>query len=179
MPIIIGCLFPVTIGIYTDFTKNMLYDAITLPIILSGLVYASANGTLIEALTGAGALFTVYFMLAMFAGGVGGGDIKLATGVGAWFGLWGGIYVLLIASAMAIVGGMVKFAFLGIAKQKLRYWFNGILLYLLYKEATIKMPQLPQEGEKMPVEAQPFGIYMGVAVWVWYLYTYQPWKILG
>lgn len=89
MPVFIGCLLPVTIGIYTDFKTNKLYDAITIPILLSGLVYASSNGALKESLVGAAALFLVYFALAWFIGGVGGGDIKLAAGIGAWFGLSG------------------------------------------------------------------------------------------
>lgn len=178
MPVFIGCLLPVTIGIYTDFKTNKLYDAITIPILLSGLVYASSNGALKESLVGAAALFLVYFALAWFIGGVGGGDIKLAAGIGAWFGLSGGIYVIIIASFLAIVGGIVKLAFMGRAKQKLKYWLNGIWLYLLYKKMTIKPPQLPQEGEEMPAEIIPFGMYMGVAVWVWFLYTCQPWLLI-
>jgi len=175
----IGCLFPITIGIYTDYKKNMLYDVITLPILLSGVVYASTQGSLGKALIGASIMFSAYFILALLVGGVGGGDIKLAAGIGAWFGIWDGIYIMLIASVLALIHGLYKLAKLGRIKEKLQYWYNGIYLYILHGNITIKPAQLPQEGEEVPAEAIPFGIHMGLAVWAWALYIYQPWQLLG
>lgn len=178
LPVVIGCLVPITIGIYTDYTKNMLYDVITLPILLFGLVYAGTIGNLLEALIGAGSLFAVYFILALLIGGVGGGDIKLAAGIGAWFGLWGGFPIMLIASVLALICGLLKLAIKGQLAEKVQYWLNGVYIYTLYGELTVKPKQLPEEGEELPADAVPFGIYMGIAVWSWCLYIYQPWQIL-
>lgn len=177
MPVIIGCLFPISICIYTDYTKYMLYDVITLPILLFGLVYAGLTGDLLKAFIGAGGLFIVYFLLAFFFGGIGGGDIKLSAGIGAWFGIQNGISIILIASLLAITVSLLKLTIIGQIKDKLLYWVKGLYLYAVYGTVTVTPKQLPEEGEEIPADAIPFGIYMGLSVWFWCFYTYHPWDL--
>jgi Flp pilus assembly protein protease CpaA len=76
---------------YTDFKEKMLYNETTFPIILAGLVGAVYSGEIINALIGGCTLFAIMYFVALFGGvgGVGGGDIKLAVGIGIWFGLSG------------------------------------------------------------------------------------------
>jgi Flp pilus assembly protein protease CpaA len=178
LPIFFGCLIPISIGIYTDYKKGMLYDVLTLPILIFGLGYAYYKGSFTEALIGAGVMFVLYLALGMF-GGVGGGDIKLAAGVGAWFGLMGSIPVMLFASMLAIVMGLYKLYKLGVLRTKLVIWCRGICILFNSGIGTIELNQLPAEGETIPPEAVPFGIPMGIAVWVWALYIYHPWSLLG
>jgi prepilin peptidase CpaA len=85
-----------------DVWKFKVYNALTVPLLLTGLVYhAIAGGTqgflgsLLGVLCGFAILFVVYSM-----GGVGAGDVKLMAAVGAWLGMPLTLYVF-VASALA------------------------------------------------------------------------------
>ncbi len=71
---------------YLDLRDGMLYDCITLPFALLGLM-ASGVGSISDALLG-GALCGVLFYCLYIAarGGLGGGDVKFAVGLGLWLG---------------------------------------------------------------------------------------------
>ncbi len=72
-----------------DVWKFKVYNALTVPLLLSGLVYHGiAGGTqgLLESATGV--LFGFAALIAVYAmGGMGAGDVKLMAAVGAWLGM--------------------------------------------------------------------------------------------
>jgi prepilin peptidase CpaA len=83
----------------TDLWKFKVYNALTLPAIVAGLLASSftigLQASLLGALTGFG-LLVIFFAL----GGVGAGDVKLLTAIGAWLGPEATMYVFAL-SAMA------------------------------------------------------------------------------
>jgi prepilin peptidase CpaA len=94
--VIIACL----VAAVTDVRDFKIYNALTLPLIGSGLVFhtitaggAGLVASLAALCVGGGVLLLPYLL-----GGIGGGDVKLMAGVGAWFGLPLTLYVFIIAA---------------------------------------------------------------------------------
>src|SRR5262245_16625871 len=92
----------------TDLWKFRVLNVVTLPVLLTGLVYHTVAGaisdagwtagflnSLLGALFGFGILFAFYVM-----GGMGAGDVKLMAALGAWLGMLLTLYVF-IASSLA------------------------------------------------------------------------------
>lgn len=168
-----GCLIPCVFLIYTDLKYYRLPDKITYLIILAGLMAAVYNNTLYSSLMGALFGFGVLLLAGMIslavngASGVGGGDIKLAAGLGMWFGfvpnLTGGIMLLILASG--IVGIIFKLARNRSARDRFIFFFRGLLLWKL---AGIKA--VPKEEQEVPAHAVPYGVFMAATAWgMWLL----------
>jgi prepilin peptidase CpaA len=98
--------FPVTVALtaaliaaVTDVWKFKVYNALTLPLLVSGLIYhawyAELSGSLLGIMFGFAALVVLYII-----GGMGAGDVKLMAAVGAWLGMPLTFYVF-IASSLA------------------------------------------------------------------------------
>jgi prepilin peptidase CpaA len=96
------------IAAVTDVWKFKVHNVLTLPLLLSGLVYHSTIGvppegswftgllnSLLGVVCGSGILLLFYLM-----GGMGAGDVKLMAAVGAWLGVPFTFYVF-VASSMA------------------------------------------------------------------------------
>jgi prepilin peptidase CpaA len=86
----------------TDVWKFKVHNILTLPLLAGGLIYhaiaagpAGLAGSFLGALCGFGLLISLYLK-----GGMGAGDVKLMTGVGAWLGL-PMIFYVFIASSLA------------------------------------------------------------------------------
>ncbi|NKB49811.1 MAG: prepilin peptidase [Alphaproteobacteria bacterium] len=110
--IVIGCLLGWALLTLTliDFREKMLPDAITLPLIATGLAAALILETLDPLAHIIGAIVGLTLFLAVAAtfrrlrgyDGLGGGDAKLFAAAGAWVG-WAGLpSVLLIASVTGL-----------------------------------------------------------------------------
>src|SRR5581483_8422883 len=87
----------------SDCASRRIPNWLTYTLILSGLVHSQTAGATVG-LAGAFLGMVVGFALTFvfFAvGAMGGGDVKLLTGVGAWLGPWG---VLLVFVVEALVG---------------------------------------------------------------------------
>jgi prepilin peptidase CpaA len=96
--VLIGAL----IAAVTDVWKYRVYNALTLPLMATGLLYHTITGGLpglgdsaLGLLIGFGSLVVLHLL-----GGVGAGDVKLMAGVGAWLGMKLTFYVF-IASSLA------------------------------------------------------------------------------
>jgi prepilin peptidase CpaA len=96
------------IAALTDLRKFKVHNVLTLPLLLSGLVYHSVVAGLSDAgwtagllnsllgvLSGAGILLLCYLI-----GGMGAGDVKLMAALGAWLGVPFTFYVF-VASSLA------------------------------------------------------------------------------
>ena len=93
----------------TDLWKFKVYNALTLPLLASGVLYhavaggpAGLAGSVSGILCGFGVLIMFYAL-----GGYGGGDVKLMAALGAWLGAQGIFYVFLASS---LVGGVYAVA---------------------------------------------------------------------
>jgi Flp pilus assembly protein protease CpaA len=92
-------LVGVLIAACNDLTKFRLHNALTIPLLLSGLLYhavvgggSGLAGGVLGALVGGLPFIVVYAK-----GGMGAGDIKLLAGVGAWLGPWAVLHVLIVS----------------------------------------------------------------------------------
>jgi prepilin peptidase CpaA len=93
------------IATVTDVTRFRVANALTLPLLASGLVYHLAVGGWTGLLASfVGALFGFAALVWLYAiGGMGAGDVKFMAGVGAWLGMPMAREVLIAA---ALVGGV-------------------------------------------------------------------------
>lgn len=127
---LLGCLIPVTVCGYTDFKTGYIYNKVTLPMILAGICYSIYASQLKEALLGLALGFLILLICALM-GGVGGGDVKLAAALGAWFGtdvLW----VLLLGSFFCIIWGGYKLFKKGQLKKRAFVFFKGLFCRCIY-----------------------------------------------
>lgn len=84
------CALFLTAAFITDVRSMKIPNLLTMPALVSGLIYHGAisgwGGLLFSAKGIAGGFLVVLIMY--FIGAVGAGDVKLFGGVGAWCGLW-------------------------------------------------------------------------------------------
>ena len=114
MSLPIPLLIPLGVGllwaVVCDLRGRRIPNAVSGSILLSGLILGGYHGGVWAVLSGLAAtvaLVTVLY-LPWRAGGIGGGDVKLAAAVGAWVGmghlLWFGIASAVGAGIVAAVG---------------------------------------------------------------------------
>ena len=101
---------------YLDLRDGMLYDCITLPFAVLGLMISGLD-SISDALLGGTLCGVLFYCLYIAArGGLGGGDVKLAAGLGLWLG-W---EAAIVAVWMAFLLGGVAAAFLFLTGRKSR-----------------------------------------------------------
>jgi prepilin peptidase CpaA len=113
----------------TDVWRFKVYNRLTLPLLLSGLLYHSVmggvagfGGSLLGAAFGFGVLLGFYII-----GGMGAGDVKLMAAVGAWLGL-PLTFHLFIASSLA--AGVYSLILLVVSQGLSETWINFQILWL-------------------------------------------------
>jgi prepilin peptidase CpaA len=96
-------LFATLIAAVMDVWKFKVYNALTIPLLVTGLVYhgavggiAGLGGSLVGLLFGFAVLIFVYAM-----GGMGAGDVKLMAAVGAWLGMPLTFYVFALGALLS------------------------------------------------------------------------------
>jgi prepilin peptidase CpaA len=112
------------IAAVTDVWKFKVYNVVTLPLLLSGLLYHGITGglhglslSLIGILCGFGVLIILYL-----PGGYGGGDVKLLAAVGAWLGAEMTLYVFVASSLVAGVYALVLILIYGKVGETWKRW---------------------------------------------------------
>jgi prepilin peptidase CpaA len=98
IPLIV-VLTTVLVGAGTDLWSFRLPNVLTIPLLLSGVVYHAAlagPGGLAGAILGT-VVGGVPLLILYAAGGMGAGDVKLMAGVGAWLGPWVALHVLIVS----------------------------------------------------------------------------------
>ena len=103
---IVTALIACLIAAITDLRQFKVYNWVTVPYLLTGLLYNAAvcglqgfTDSLIGALCGFGLLFFLYVF-----GKAGAGDVKLLAGIGAWLGAWLVFQIFLVST---IIGGIL------------------------------------------------------------------------
>lgn len=118
----------------TDIWRFKVYNAMTFPLMISGLVYHVIEGGW-PALSSSlgGALFGfVILIIPYLAGGMGAGDVKFLAGVGAWLGLPSMLIVALVGFLATGVYGVVLTAATGRLRET---WLN--LQVIFYRFMTV------------------------------------------
>jgi prepilin peptidase CpaA len=95
------------IAVYTDVTKHKIYNWLTFPTLIIGLIISFFNGVgILSSLTGFGLSFFICLFLyitKMFKGG----DVKLISAVGAWIGqamiLQTMLYIFISGGVLSII----------------------------------------------------------------------------
>lgn len=105
-----GIILPLLVAVYTDWRWHKLFNWLTIPTFVLGLLLSFGFGGvpgLISSLQGAGLCFGILLILFLLRG-MGAGDVKLMTGIGAWLGLSEAGEALI---ATAIAGGVLAILF--------------------------------------------------------------------
>jgi len=162
---LLGCLIPATVCGYTDIKRGLIYNKVTLPMIAAGICYSIYTSQIKEALLGLALGFFILLICGLI-GGVGGGDVKLAAALGAWFGtdvLW----VLFLGSFFCIIWGGYKLSKLGQLKKRTTVFFRGLFFRYIYgMKGIMFLPKLPEEDEPVPDDVIPYGTCLALASWI-------------
>jgi prepilin peptidase CpaA len=117
----------------TDLWKFRVYNILTIPLLCSGLIYHGMVGgapgfstSLTGALFGFGILIAPYVM-----GGMGAGDVKLMSAIGAWLGLTMTYHVFIASS---IAAGLYALVLIIMSSKIVETWIN---LQILWHRVTV------------------------------------------
>lgn len=160
------------IAIVTDLWKGRIYNWLTLPALLTGLILALTAVSRVgfeSALLGAG-LGLLMFSWMFLLGVMGGGDVKLLMALGA---IGGAKFVVETAVVSVLVGGAMAVVYL-LAQGKLKNFLSRMgtsLVFFIARESPLSSPMIDKKSK------MPFGIPIGIAA-VWVLYG-EPLKDMG
>ncbi len=167
-------IFASLVAAATDLRQFKIYNILTLPLIASGILYHAASGgwpSLVQSAVAASLCAAILFV-PYLCGALGGGDLKLMVGVGAWLGIPWTVYVLLASS---IASGAYAVALLLCYGGTQRLVQNVQVLY--YKLKALGTYIGPEEDIEAILTRQdryrraiPFGamVAVGVALVAWW-----------
>lgn len=158
------------IAMYTDVRSRKVYNALTFPMLFTGLVYQSLNGGwdglqdgLFGAVVGFGILLAPFIL-----GLMGGGDLKLLAAVGAWLGFETILVVAMIGCVLTGVYSMVVIYRRGGMKAA---WRNLVMSF--YRVQMITQTEGIPQGDTIAERAEdptergkliPFTILLGLGI---------------
>jgi prepilin peptidase CpaA len=160
----------------TDVWKFKVYNLLTFPLMLSGLFYHAVHGGA-SALAGSflGAMVAFGIMIVLYAmGGMGAGDVKFVTAIGAWLGLPLTLYVMV---AGCIAAGLYSLVLLITAPSPKEVLLNIQLLWIrlaclgrhITSEDRVEAELKRSDRRRRLI---PFSAMMGIGliatlVWLW------------
>jgi prepilin peptidase CpaA len=166
-------LFLALSSVITDLLKGKIYNIITLPFLLLGILYSAHLAGLQgvgQSLLGILAGFLLYgWMYAVRA--LGAGDVKLLMALGAWGGLRFAEETALLGILVGGVLGVILLALTGRLPGFIRrmYYF---VLSLYVSELEFQPPKIDKTFK------MPFGIPIAIAaVWIAFLHPFEKWGI--
>jgi leader peptidase (prepilin peptidase)/N-methyltransferase len=164
---LLGCLLPCVVAGYTDVKKWIVPDRVTLPVSLAGLVAAVLTDRIADALLGALVAGGIFFVCCLL-GGAGGGDFKLAVGLGLWFGYPDVLFVVLLGCFFGVLWGLWKLYRLGRLRSWAKTFATGVFLRLACGvKGALPLEKLPENNDvSPPPNAIPFGACLAIAAWV-------------
>ena len=123
------------IALVTDLWKFKVYNGLTLPLIVAGLLFHGiAPAGLGLTFSSLGFLCGFAGLIAFYAlGGFGAGDVKLMAGIGAWLGPTNALWLLIASS---LISGLCAVAIC---------WWQGRLL-----ERAIELKVRPRPAGAIP-----------------------------
>lgn len=135
------------IATITDLRSQKIYNWLTFPLILSGLVahtiHSGLDGLLLSA---AGfALGLILMVIPFFLGSMGAGDVKLMAGIGAWLGVNATFTAFLF---ICLAGGVYALVILARRRDVLKAVLANIWGTFLRLTATKKYDYSPIETEQ-------------------------------
>jgi prepilin peptidase CpaA len=161
----------------TDVWKFKVYNALTVPLLLSGLAYHAAAGGM-DGLRGSltGACFGFGVLIVMYAmGGIGAGDVKLMAAIGAWLCMPLTFYVFLLGALASGAYAVVLVLSSGRLREswiELQVILFRIIAFGQYLRADGRLETEITRSDRRQ-RLVPFGamLALGLAVVIlWYLY---------
>jgi prepilin peptidase CpaA len=133
VPVVVVVLATFTAAVM-DLWKLRVYNALTLPLLASGLIFHGvAGGTAGLVASVLGALFGFGVLIALYlVGGMGGGDVKLMAGVGAWLCMPLTFWVFIASSLAAGIYALLLMVFY---RQGRESWVNFQIIW--YRLAAV------------------------------------------
>jgi prepilin peptidase CpaA len=129
--IIVALVASVTLAL-VDVCKFKIANVFTYPLAVTGLVYHAVVGGMsgfADGLLGCVLGFTI--LLPFYAlGGMGGGDVKLLGGIGAWLGTWLTLAVILLSCLVSGIYALILIVHTGRVRET---WINLQLSWLRVK----------------------------------------------
>ena len=168
----------VLIAVVTDISYRKVHNFVTLPLIVTGTVFHGAQDGLPGFLNSAAAILvaTGFLIIPFLMGGLGGGDVKLLAGVGAWTLLPDILWIFIIAGLLAGVCGFL----LALVNHGSFYSTVTELLVMKYRMANLGT-ELDSEawGNRRLTERQPkrnlipFALLIAVAAAARFFIVYK------
>lgn len=167
----------------TDVRNRRIPNVLTLPLVLTGLMYALVYAGLPglgKAVVSCVILATPYVLLFVFAGG-GAGDAKMMGAIGAWLGIEAGLVVLVAVATTGALFGIANLA----AKRQLGSGLGriGASFYIMMatlctgrRGSAVLRPNM--EDESQPQDRRltiPYGpaIFIGVCIGAFWVHSWN------
>lgn len=149
--------------LYTDISKNRIYNIVLLPFVLASLITSLHSGGVSQLLWSAkGLLLGLALLFIPFAlGGMGAGDVKLLGVVGA---LKGPVFVLSVFLTGAVAGGLFSLVLLLRA---------GRLKATLWRPLMKYCPAILTSGDRHSRETAPLTVPYALAIGSGVILTYS------
>ncbi len=159
--VVIGASLLAVVG---DVRNRRISNALTLPLLAVGLIWATSRGGVSGLVEAAGAcvlLAVPYLLLFVFAGG-GAGDAKLMGAIGTWLGFKQSVIILLCVASAGIVLALAK----AVTQRRLKLVLTNVLISFyasLLCVAGGRKPSLADAGGETDAEPSdrldvPYGV---------------------
>jgi prepilin peptidase CpaA len=155
------------IACVTDLRTRRIPNTLTFGAAVAGLVaHAVLEGPAGASTAVAGWVTGLLVFLPFFAlGGMGGGDVKLLAGLGAWLGAYETLYLALYSAA---AGGALA-VIVAFARGYLRTAFSNVVeMFRYWRQSGIgPVPNFTLDTPNRPRLAYALPIFLGVVVTLW------------